>query len=324
VARKDPLRILDAAYAFEPEEKEWMAGIVRAAAPYDLGGGVLGYVAAMESRTVRSVTGDTRGFDANDLGRRWSAALPPSLFSIVHAPSPLAFSLDVGRRALARVGLTLGAMRRANIPSWPGYGAIGGDAGVETALLMFGCKSRRDGARADKPVLDGVAAHVGAALRLRRVLGQAPADGDHPATEAVVTPDGRVLDARGAAAQRQRPRLIDAVRAVDRARTRRADPAERMAMWTALVEGRWSIVESAERDGKRLLLACRNEPRTRPLRRLTVRERAVVQYVALGHSYKYIAYELGISISAVAGNLRTAMRKLGLATRADVIRTFGP
>jgi len=59
------------------------------------------------------------------------------------------------------------------------------------------------------------------------------------------------------------------------------------------------------------------------MRRLTARQRGVVSYVALGHSYKYVAYELGISITAVATDLRDAMRKLGIRSRAELISTFG-
>jgi DNA-binding CsgD family transcriptional regulator len=48
----------------------------------------------------------------------------------------------------------------------------------------------------------------------------------------------------------------------------------------------------------------------------------VVSYAVLGHSLKYIAYELGLAISTVSGNLGTAMRKLGVASRAELVRLF--
>jgi hypothetical protein len=54
--------------------------------------------------------------------------------------------------------------------------------------------------------------------------------------------------------------LVDAAKRTERARSRKANSEERLALWTALVESRWSIVESIEHDGKRMLLACRNEP----------------------------------------------------------------
>ena len=72
-----------------------------------------------------------------------------------------------------------------------------------------------------------------------------------------------------------------------------------------------------------MLLACKNEPETAAMRRLTSLERSVAQYAALGHPYKYVAYELGISLSGVAAHLQRALRKLGLRSRADLIRLLG-
>ena len=72
-----------------------------------------------------------------------------------------------------------------------------------------------------------------------------------------------------------------------------------------------------EHDGKRLLLACRNEPRTAPLRGLTSREQSVMEYAALGHQFKYIAHELGLSLGAVSIIVDRVLRKLGLESRAD-------
>ena len=113
--------------------------------------------------------------------------------------------------------------------------------------------------------------------------------------------------------------LIDAVRRSERAKLRAASEDERLEVWTALFEGRWSVLEKEDRDGKRMLLAYRNDPRTSQLRVLDERERAVVAYAALGHSFKYIAYELGIAISTASDTLQAALAKLGLASRAELI-----
>lgn len=242
----------------------------------------------------------------------------------MHEPTPARIALDCARAAARAEGIPFDAVARA-----PGlrdagatWGVIGGDAGRETILLMFPCQDRRALSASARRVLDCVGAHLGAALRLRSHLHAAPSP-DDDAVDAVLTPSGRVLDARGAAAQTGASKLTDAVRNVERARTRKASPDERLALWTALVDGRWSIVESTERDGKRTLLACKNEPRAAGLRKLSGREKSVTGYAALGHPYKYIAYELGISVPTVAACLARALRKLGLASRADLIRTFG-
>lgn len=53
---------------------------------------------------------------------------------------------------------------------------------------------------------------------------------------------------------------------------------------------------------------------------LTRLERRVVYYAALGHTNKWIAYELGITASSVAGHLGRAVRKLGLRCRVELAR----
>jgi len=41
------------------------------------------------------------------------------------------------------------------------------------------------------------------------------------------------------------------------------------------------------------------------------------------HSHKYIAYELGVTVSSVVRRLKSAMLKLGVATRHDLLRKLG-
>jgi DNA-binding CsgD family transcriptional regulator len=237
---------------------------------------------------------------------------------------PLAFSLELYPEVAATLGLggqEIPYMVTAQLP--PAAWAIaGGDRDVESALVAFHCEADQAHSPRDRQVLDCFAAHLGSALRLRSMLGARPT-GDSAAVEAVFGSDGKLLDARGlAAGVEERATLVDAVRRSERAKLRAATEEERLDVWTALLEGRWSIVENEERDGKRTLLACRNDPRVTSFRTLSDRERAVVSYAVLGHSLKYIAYELGLAISTVSGNLGTAMRKLGVASRAELVRLF--
>jgi DNA-binding NarL/FixJ family response regulator len=101
-------------------------------------------------------------------------------------------------------------------------------------------------------------------------------------------------------------------RAVDRARgaLRRRDPGEAVEVWRGLVAGRWSLVDQVDTDGRRYLIAHRNDPTTPDLRALTAREQQVVGYADLGHSNKLIAYELGLSPSTVGVLLKGARMKL--------------
>jgi DNA-binding NarL/FixJ family response regulator len=137
-----------------------------------------------------------------------------------------------------------------------------------------------------------------------------------------MSPDGKVHEARGAA-RGALLELVDAAKRTERARSRLADDDEKLALCTALHDGQWSFVDTTENDGKRMLLACRNEPTTRPLRDLSRRERSVMEYAALGHSNKYIAYELGLSMASVSSILKRVMSKLGLESRSALIRMFG-
>jgi DNA-binding CsgD family transcriptional regulator len=172
-----------------------------------------------------------------------------------------------------------------------------------------------------------VAAHVATAFRIRRQLagwsgsvatttapGRAP-----PVPEAILRPDGK-LDhaeepAQGAPA---RAALLSSVRALDRARgpLRRRDPDEAVALWQALVAGRWSLLDRFDSDGRRYVVAHRNEVAVPDARGLTLRERQVLAYAAIGHSNKWIAYALGLSTSTVGGHLTRARAKLRLLSDA--------
>lgn len=64
-------------------------------------------------------------------------------------------------------------------------------------------------------------------------------------------------------------------------------------------------------------------PANRPAT-LTLRERQVLGYRALGHPLKLIAYELGVGISSVSGTLKSGMQKLGVKSAAELMRAFAP
>ena len=121
-----------------------------------------------------------------------------------------------------------------------------------------------------------------------------------------------------------REALRDAVRRIDRARgkMRRADPGHAVEEWRGLVAARWSLVEHFESDGRRYLVARRNDPDAAGPDSLTRRERQVLGYATLGHSNKLIAYELGISASTVGVLLLRAARKLKAHGRAEVIAAW--
>lgn len=162
-----------------------------------------------------------------------------------------------------------------------------------------------------------LSSHVAAGLRLRQALaaGRAATDGVEP--EAILSPNGRLEHAVGPATSAPaREGLALAARSIDRARgpLRRRDPSEAVEIWRGLVAGRWSLVDRFDSDGRRFLVAHRNDPRARDPRGLTERERQVLGYAELGRSNKLIAYELGLSPSTVGVILKNARVKLKRVT----------
>ena len=169
-----------------------------------------------------------------------------------------------------------------------------------------------------------IAAHVAAGARLRAaasVHGGDPFDG----VDAVLSPSGALHHAAPGAQDRgSRETLRQAARDVDRARSRagRADANSALDLWQGLVAGRWSLVDRFDSDGRRFVVARRNDPDVPDPRALTRRERQVLAYAAMGQPLKLIAYALGLSVSTIALYRGRAMRKLGLTSTAEVVRMF--
>ena len=174
-----------------------------------------------------------------------------------------------------------------------------------------------------------LAAHLEAGHRLRRGLAGKDA-GDEPGTElphhaeAIFDANSfRITDAVGVARESAATKkLREAAIAVDRARgkLRKSNPEKALEIWKALVRGRWSTVDWFDSDGRRFVLAIPNSPDVMDPRGLSERERQVVQYAAFGQTNKMIAYRLGLSRSRISLLLRTAMRKLGAKTRAQLVQ----
>jgi DNA-binding CsgD family transcriptional regulator len=164
-----------------------------------------------------------------------------------------------------------------------------------------------------------VAAHMAAGMRLRRARRTTkPEDAD-----AVLTPGGRIEHA-GESSDATLDALKDAAKAMARARgsSRHADPPGAVEAWKALVSGRWTLLDHFDHDGKRYIVAVRNDPQVPTVGELSPREAQVVAYAAQGHSNKPIAYELGIAPSTVAMHLSTAGAKLGAKSRVELIRVW--
>ena len=90
-------------------------------------------------------------------------------------------------------------------------------------------------------------------------------------------------------------------------------------VWPALLDGRVSIVARSA-SAREEYLVIENTRTTRAARALSLAESATLRLASQGMSNKLMAYGLGISSTAVSRHLSSATSKLGLASRAELIR----
>ena len=317
----DSVGVIEAAYRPAPSDDAWLTGLLEASrADLGTGLGLWGFTYDLSDPARRALSKPI-GFGPDGWERAFAAVTTSySLEAAARLTSaPVALSSEHLRGLDSDLEVTwrhigpLGArdMLGVNAGDPTGRGCI------LTALLPSVGRLGRDRAL----TWSRLAAHIAAGLRLRHARRDAPTAA--AAVDAVLTPKGRVEhavgDARHASA---REALRAAAVAVTRATTalRRTEPDQALSMWRALVAGRWSLVDHFDSDGKRYVVARRNDPRGAVAKPLTLRECQVIGYAGLGHTNKLIAYELGLSESTVASHLRAAAAKLGVASRAALIR----
>lgn len=325
---------VEASYDLEIPESGWLSRVVDASLPIlDRGIGAAGWIVVAPTHGgPRSVEASHLAAGAHELTARFCEAIE-AIFGEAVPP------LRSGPWILSE----LGAKELEELQRWPSHldgandatGLAALDTGKYEVHLMAASRARIQLSRTERDAWQMLAAHLSAGLRLRRALSKfASATHEQSPTlphgaEAVIAPkDFRVVDATDAA---QKPSVLDSLREAairtDRARTRRqrsGSPEKALASWQALVRGRHSLVDWFDADGRRYILAIPNPPGVRDIRGLTEREARVVQYVALGEKHRAIGYRLGISRSAVTKAVRSAMRKLGAKTSAELVARVIP
>ncbi len=325
-ARADEVSVVEAAYRLDGTETEWLGGIANAAAPL-LGDdcGVAAATVAVEPGTcqVRAIAtlGGQPGFAEAVATAHHDSHLEIRLGILRSAPCTSLASSGGSRWVEADPGsqplLLLGIRDVASV--------VGVDSGRYGVLLHAYRSGPTRPSRRHVSRWSRVASHLAAGFRVRRGLAGArmyacARPDAFAGCEAIFTQAGRLEHAESPA-DHARKSLAHAVLAVNRARgnLRTDDPDAALDAWKGLVAGRWSLVEHIDTDGKRFLVARKNDPDTFGPGGLSQRERQVLADRARGLSLKLIAYDLGLSIASVSRCLQAGMAKLGVSCDAELV-----
>jgi DNA-binding CsgD family transcriptional regulator len=326
--RTDEVSVVEAAYRLDGTETEWLEGIASAAAPLlDEGWGIAAstWAAAPGTLQVLSIAalGGHTGFSetVEYVVRHSDTRITLGMLRL--APC---CSLDTsGTTALVEADAHSRGLLRLGVRDC--LAILGVDSGrYVTALIAYRPRptqpSRRVVSRWSR-----VASHLAAGFRVRRGLAKAQARAARPdpfmGSEAIFTARGRLEHVEGPA-EHARKSLAHAVLSVNfaRGKMRANDPDAALDAWKGLVAGRWSLIDHIDTDGKRFLVARKNDPDTAGPEGLSLRERQVLASRARGFALKLIAYDLGLSIASVSKSLQTGMAKLGLSCEAEIVGLF--
>ena len=317
----DVARVAEAAYRLDRDERPWVLGLADALRPALAGGLGLAACAYDSDRLpfhVRSFvsTGDP-AFEAAIRavplhgpadGRARVYLRPPN--ATFGGSSPCGRSPARGRTAPRPAAPTLaGAL-----------GLMADDSRGTGVMLAAALPEPR---RLEPREMAGwrrVAAHVAAALLLRRLVAQERGPSRRQAagmkrfagSAGSGLPDSSCDWLRAAARRTDRARC-DAMPTTD---------DEALRAWHELLAGRWKLVDRFDADGRRFLLArrCASGTAAHPPAGLSPREGRILACAACGHANKWIASILGLSPATISMHLSDVMHKLGLSSRVDLVR----
>lgn len=325
VGRADSLSVVEAAYARAPNEEAWLGRVAQAIAENldgELGAAAwfIDFLPGVDAKPRCSTfvsVGSCEPRVVEYVRTLHGRDLPPPLGALVYGAAYGHGRVVAGAREL------MGPVFDAVNPQ--GHERTGATDCL--AVQCFDAEGRGVALALPSPTTvrttdrrrrtwERIASHVSAGLRLQRIA----TSGDLGSADALLDAHGRVCHAKGDEAAASAGRLREAAIRADRARTRegRRDVDAALGMWECLVAGEYSVVDTFDTDGKRYFVARKNAPAARAVRALSTRERQVVSLLALGHSDKWIAYELGIGEGTVAAAIHTALRKLGVKRSGDL------
>lgn len=325
----DLIDVVEASYDLGASDAEWLPTLLKTAAPIlDRGMGCLASLTVRLSNGELGVTQMAMEDAASDLPAKFG-------FGIQEAGQEVAVSTAAwaGR-------ITTLYERRREVPK--GYAALTKHLDCRDILGVWALDPNLAGVNVSMPSkdvirltkserlrLDMVTVHITAGGRLRSALSSPSSHAAVPATElplyseALLDPRRFVVSeaAEGAKDTGVLKKIREAAVRVDRARgkLRRSDPEEALKLWHGLVRGRWSLVDWFDTDGRRFVLAKPNAPNLGDPRGLTEPELQVATYAARGETGKIIGYRFGLSPQRVSVLLKSARRKLGAGTQAQLV-----
>ncbi|MGB5809226.1 MAG: helix-turn-helix transcriptional regulator [Polyangiales bacterium] len=298
--KEHAVQLVDAAYDLGPSSRQWLRGLV------DNGGCLLDYglgcVAVIRDEVIRSEEhGSALVYEQSGDGG-WGACV--AKISNEGRPDAADPSCRLGAATLldrpVRNDVLACIAQRLQCADVLEIWACNGDAyGVAIYVPSATPIRLTPGDRRRWRLL---AAHIEVGHRLRVGIGLA-GPGVCPETE---MPE-RIRSVRAAAAE------------TDRETPPHSAPNLAAIARQAVLDGKWSMVDWFDRDGRRLVLVRPNGPRACDPRALSPREYAIASYVAQGESGKVVASHLGISRALVSSALQSAMRKLGVRTHAQLV-----
>lgn len=280
--------LIEAVQSAEPDWQRWTARVAICAARYLSDGAII-----VSSHREAPERVELLGF----AGTRLTPGSPPfgdvlSQALLCH-DELLAWHSELAARLPPGVADVCAPLLRAN-----GAGdalVVVGSAGDHRAGIVQLVERRTKLSPRTRQSLLQMALHFESALRLRSQ--------QQHAIVAMIRPDGRVTHAereRGRSARQARqPRAGD--------------------IWTALVDGRWGLLERRDSDGSRYYVAVENGEQAQRYRALSRTEVEVLRLYARGASGKMVGFSLGLSGATVSAAISSAALKLGVRHRAAVI-----
>jgi DNA-binding NarL/FixJ family response regulator len=318
----DPVAAIETAYRLDLDERDWLAELLSTLLPVcERGFGVSAWTWSYDAGAlhVRNPTYLECPLDLHAAHVRAAELL--SGHEIVRAHTLAACCTMSAALGLGATITETPSVREGMRPM----------VGAQDSLMLQGAESLHRGlvisassrelvkvAPKTKALLSRVTAHIMAGRRLRRLLRR-----EQAGIDAVLSAEGALLHAEPPLqSTARRHTLVSAAREIQQSRgaLRHEAPDRAVALWRGLVNGEWSVVDHVDTDGKRLIVARRNAPGIAEPAALRGEERAVATLAALGHSSKLIAYELGRSESVISERLKSAVRKLGLRNRSELVR----